>query len=78
MSMILGEDSDTPMFDPVCVFHGIKRSEHEIGRCLYCCICFETLTPEQCYTDESGDTWDVCKPCGEKGEQCKRGRFSQS
>lgn len=34
--------------DPYCLHHGKRRSEHEGGRCLYCCICFKTLTPEEC------------------------------
>lgn len=26
---------------------------------LYCCICFENLTPETCAVDENGQKWDV-------------------
>jgi hypothetical protein len=44
--------------DPVCLFHGKRRSEH---RCLYCCICFWPLTPEECAVDSDGQKWDVCK-----------------
>ncbi len=52
------------MIDSVCLIHGKKASEHEGGRCLYCCICFAPLTPEQCASDGDGQKWDVCKgPC---------------
>jgi hypothetical protein len=27
---------------------------------LICCICFSGLTPEQCWTDEFGNPWDLC------------------
>ena len=50
--------------DPVCAFHGKHWSEHEGGRCLYCCQCFRTLTPEECWADESGQKWDICEDCG--------------
>lgn len=53
----------TPV-DPVCAFHGLRESEHVGGRCLFCCICFETLTPEGCWQDEHGQKWDMCVPCG--------------
>lgn len=49
--------------DPTCTLHGIKWSEHEGGRCLYCCLCFKTLTPAECYEDSEGFKWDMCKPC---------------
>jgi hypothetical protein len=55
----------TALIDPVCAFHGKRWSEHEGGRCLYCCICFDPLTPEECHVDEAGDRWDVCVPCAE-------------
>lgn len=46
--------------DPVCAFHGKRWSEHEEGRCLFCCICFE-IDPENGWaTDSDGVTWDVC------------------
>jgi hypothetical protein len=48
------------MIDPVCLFHGKRRSEHEGGRCLFCGICFDTLTPEECWEDAEGQKWDVC------------------
>lgn len=46
--------------DPVCAFHGKRWSEHEGGRCLYCCMCFETDPPTGWATDSEGTTWDVC------------------
>jgi len=46
--------------DPVCVFHGKRHSEHY---CLYCCLCFRDLTPDECWQDESGQKWDVCLDC---------------
>jgi len=39
-----GDCSDPKPLDPVCAFHGKRASEHF---CLYCCLCFETLAPEQ-------------------------------
>lgn len=46
--------------DPVCAIHGKRQSEHDGGRCLYCCICFRPLTPEECAVDAEGSKWDVC------------------
>ncbi len=46
--------------DPVCVIHGKKVSEHA---CLYCCMCFVSLTPEECSTNAAGIKEDVCMPC---------------
>jgi hypothetical protein len=46
-------------WNPVCTFHGKRWSEHEGGRCLFCCICFDT-SPEGWATDSEGTTWDVC------------------
>ena len=47
--------------DHVCAIHGKRMSEHEGGRCLYCCICFKPLEPDDCATDTDGQKWDVCK-----------------
>lgn len=47
--------------DPFCALHGKRMSEHDGGRCLYCCICYKPLKPEECVEDISGDKWDVCK-----------------
>ena len=51
----------TEQVNPVCLLHGKRWSEHEGGRCLYCCICFKPLTPETCVEDSVGDKWDVCQ-----------------
>jgi len=51
------------MIDPVCIFHGKKMSEHV---CLYCCLCFCSLTPETCHVNEQGQKEDVCNECAEK------------
>ncbi len=47
--------------DPYCAFHGIRQSEHELGRCLYCCICFKILSADECAVDSEGQKWDACK-----------------
>lgn len=46
--------------DPVCAFHGKRRSEHV---CLYCCLCFRTLTPDECNVLADGSKEDVCLEC---------------
>ncbi len=51
--------------DPVCAFHGLRASEHPEGRCLFCCLCFDVLTPAECWRDAQGIAWDVCRACGE-------------
>jgi len=48
------------MIDPVCIFHGKRMSEHV---CLYCCLCFVDLTPEECHVNEKGEKENVCKIC---------------
>lgn len=55
-----------PNIDPVCMLHGKKWSEHELGFCLYCCLCFVTLTSDECNVLENGKKEDVCKPCAAK------------
>lgn len=48
--------------DPVCAIHGRRWSDHEDGRCLYCCICFRSLDADECAIDsQGGQKWDVCK-----------------
>lgn len=47
--------------DPVCATHGKRWSEHEHGRCLYCCICFRPLSPELCAVDTEKQMWGVCR-----------------
>lgn len=54
--------SSTEKFDPVCAIHGKRMSEHQ---CLYCCLCFKSLTPDECNVTPEGFKEDVCKPCAE-------------
>lgn len=54
------------MIDPVCLVHGKKRSEHE---CLYCCLCYRSLTIEECHKLPDGRYEDVCNPCARAEEQ---------
>jgi len=53
--------SDT--IDPTCLFHGKRRSEHQ---CIVCCICFETLTLDECNVRPDGEKEDVCVRCAEQ------------
>jgi hypothetical protein len=46
--------------DYVCLIHGKRASEHD---CLYCCLCFRPLTPDECNVNEQGNKEDVCVPC---------------
>lgn len=57
----VGGTGEEPI-DPVCLAHGKKMSEHQ---CLFCCMCFKDLTPEECNVLPSGDKEDVCKECAE-------------
>lgn len=52
--------------DPVCLIHGKRISEHH---CLYCCLCFKPLTPEECNVRQDGMKEDVCKPCAIKEQK---------
>lgn len=54
------------MIDPVCLFHGKKASEHH---CLFCCICFKTLSISECYIDLNKQRWDMCKNCGDENDK---------
>ena len=54
-----------PIVDPICIVHGKKMSEHD---CLYCCLCFKSLTPEECSTDENGQKQNVCEKCASDEE----------
>ena len=54
------------VIDPVCAFHGLRRSEH---LCLYCCLCFEILTLEECSVLPDGSKVDICKPCAEEEDR---------
>jgi hypothetical protein len=49
--------------DPVCLLHGKRWSEHEHGRCLFCCLCFSELTLETCNLLPDGKREDVCHEC---------------
>lgn len=50
-------------FDPICLVHGLKMSKHT---CLYCCLCFKSLVPEECNVLKDGIKEDVCLSCAEK------------
>lgn len=50
-------------FDPVCLIHMKKRSEHD---CLYCCLCFKSITPDECHIRHDGSREDVCLPCAKE------------
>ena len=52
--------------DWTCLTHGKKMSEH---LCLYCCMCFKSLTPEECTPDEKGQKWDICQSCYDKEQK---------
>ena len=49
--------------DPVCAFHGLRWSEHELGFCLFCCLCFRTLELEDCNVLPDGKREDICRSC---------------
>ena len=57
--------------DPVCFLHGKKMSEHEHGICLYCCLCFKTLTLEECNPLPDGKFEDVCVPCAKMEQEIR-------
>lgn len=52
--------------EPVCVFHGKRKSEH---LCLFCCLCFTDLTKDgqpdwnRIHQLPDGDYEDVCNDC---------------
>ncbi len=60
--------------DPVCLFHGLKASEHPLGFCLFCCLCFKTLTIEECHDLPDGGKEDVCNECAEFEEEQRKAR----
>lgn len=61
--------------DPVCVFHGLRQSEHE---CLFCDLCFRSdLTPDTCYQDKEGVRWSLCWECGLFEKEAKSESLSQ-
>ena len=51
------------MIDPMCLIHGKRMSEHV---CLYCCMCFKPLKPDQCNVREDGLKEDVCIDCAKR------------
>lgn len=53
----------TEKIDPVCLIHGKKMSEHH---CLYCCLCFKSLTIDECNINEMGAREDVCRQCAQE------------
>lgn len=48
------------MIDPVCLIHGLKKSEHV---CLYCCLCYRTLIGDECHAGYDGRRQDICHRC---------------
>ncbi len=53
-------------FDPVCSLHGMRWSDHEFGRCMYCCLCFKTMelsNMNEFYRDNNGHYHDICLEC---------------
>jgi len=52
--------------DPVCFIHGKKMSEYQ---CLYCCLCFKSLTLDECNVRSDGKNEDVCKECAKKEKE---------
>jgi hypothetical protein len=58
--------------DPVCAFHGKRRSEHENGQCLYCPLCFRSDDGYEKWVDEQGQAWDLCRECGEAEAESER------
>ena len=56
------------MSEPTCAFHGLKWSEHQSGRCLYCALCFVALTVDTCYIEADGSRVDLCDECGSRAE----------
>ena len=57
--------------DPVCAFHAKKWSEHEGGRCMYCPICYRSDLGYEKWVDKEGQSWDLCRSCGELEERSK-------
>jgi hypothetical protein len=52
--------------DAYCLIHGLKHSEHH---CLFCCLCFKTLTVEECHVGADGVKEDICVECAEMEEK---------
>jgi hypothetical protein len=62
-----GREEPPTTIDPVCLIHGKKASEHE---CLYCCLCFRTMTIDECHVLPSGAKEDVCEDCAKAEAAC--------
>ena len=60
--------------DPTCLLHGKKLSTHT---CLYCCLCFKTLTPPDCHARTDGQRENVCHECAGLEELQCTGPFSR-
>lgn len=60
---------DEEKFDWTCLIHGKKMSEHPPYGCLYCCLCFKDLTPEECHVLPDGTKEDVCNECAKYEEE---------
>jgi hypothetical protein len=65
---------------------GLPHGEHPHDYGYYCCLCFKSLTPEECNVREDGTKEDVCVECAEmkkldmkesKKLFGKRGRLAQ-
>lgn len=50
----------------ICLHHGLSYGKH---KCLYCCLCFKTLHPEECHITKDGQKEDVCIDCSAKEEE---------
>ncbi len=57
----------------ICLMHGKDMNEHD---CLYCCLCFKTLTIDELHIRDDGFPEDVCIPCAEEEarEMKRRGK----
>lgn len=57
-----------PKFDSTCLIHGLKYSEHQ---CIYCCLCFKSLTIKECNLSETGEREDVCVECAKMEKEMR-------
>jgi hypothetical protein len=44
----------------ICLVHGQEIGKHV---CLFCCLCYKDLKPEDCNINDEGQKEDVCKDC---------------
>lgn len=69
------------MTSPSCLIHGLPYATHD---CLFCCLCYRPLTPEECHVREDGVKEDVCEKCAIEERdygrhrllKCLRGRLN--